>query len=686
MIDLTPLEVRKKKGDFRRAMRGYEPALVDDFLDLVADRLDELVRENMALIERVTEQDRQVSEYRDRERALTEALVSAQEMRQQTSREAEQVRRAAEQEAEQLKARAAEEVAALRAAAEREAAERGVVAEQEAARLRAAAEQEAAQVRAAVDEEAARLRQAAQQEAAQREAGHRTARVDVAGPGDVRGEREREEDALQRLRARHEQFLGSYRAFLERELAELEGAAGLAADMGGILRGLGGAPPEAGGARASDTGVTAGGWDSHSTASVTPAPGVPSSGPTRGDESAPPPAAPKLDAPTSEASARHPSPEAEPGAASPAPAEAASQVPAQAPPARGVVAAEEPSAGPGLPAISMPELRLSEDPAPEAELFEVTPSGIPPSERALFDTPEPEEPAADGAAGAGPASAGVPEAAGTDEFEPLPDLDMELDDELLLPELELEPLEPFAPEPYEPLEAPEPGGDPGATGPAADADEGVQPDDAIHAFEASLPELEGDGFERDPIAEAVEEEIAGLSADVGPSVSPWGLFEESPAEPGLELYDGIAEDETDDGVPGPIGLAPLETEPSDWRSPPELGLGFQAVDAEMAPRPDSPAAPSPAGGGAAGQPPSAAGPGPDATAGPTGAAEGLETGGVVEGADHGEEETDRLLRNAAAAGYQVPADEELLLEDVLEDADGADDENGWLPNLLEDDR
>ena len=25
MIDLTPLEVRQKKGDFRRAMRGYEP-------------------------------------------------------------------------------------------------------------------------------------------------------------------------------------------------------------------------------------------------------------------------------------------------------------------------------------------------------------------------------------------------------------------------------------------------------------------------------------------------------------------------------------------------------------------------------------------------------------------------------------------------------------------------------------
>jgi hypothetical protein len=74
-------------------MRGYDPALVDDFLDLVADRLDELVRENLALSERVGRQDQQVAEYRERERALTEALVTAQEMREemrrQTSREAE---------------------------------------------------------------------------------------------------------------------------------------------------------------------------------------------------------------------------------------------------------------------------------------------------------------------------------------------------------------------------------------------------------------------------------------------------------------------------------------------------------------------------------------------------------------------------------------------------------------------
>src|SRR5687768_11452379 len=108
MIDLTPLEVRKKKGDFRKALRGYDPALVDDFLELVADRLDELVRENMTMTERLARLEHQVSDNRERERALTDALVTAQEMReevrQQTAREAELTRRTAEQEAQQIRA------------------------------------------------------------------------------------------------------------------------------------------------------------------------------------------------------------------------------------------------------------------------------------------------------------------------------------------------------------------------------------------------------------------------------------------------------------------------------------------------------------------------------------------------------------------------------------------------------
>ena len=146
MIDLTPLEVRKKKGDFRRIMRGYDPALVDDFLDMVADRMEQLVRQNLALNERMSVLEAQVSDFKEREKALTEALVTAQEMRNeirdQVQREADIARRHAESQAETIR------VSALTA-------------------------------------------------------------------------RQKEEEAIRRLRARQMQLLSSYRSFLERELAEL---------------------------------------------------------------------------------------------------------------------------------------------------------------------------------------------------------------------------------------------------------------------------------------------------------------------------------------------------------------------------------------------------------------------------------------------------------------------------------
>lgn len=205
MIDLTPLEVRKKKGEFKRAMRGYEPALVDDFLDLVADRMEELVRENLTLAERATRNEQQVAEYRDRERALTEALVTAQEMR-------EEVRRQATREAELSLKTAHQEAAQLRTSAEQESTQLRSEAEQAAAQLRAAAERDAARVRAEAELESAQLRSAAQQEAAEL----RAAALKL---------REREEGAAEGLRARQQQVLTTYRTFLERELAELRAVA-----------------------------------------------------------------------------------------------------------------------------------------------------------------------------------------------------------------------------------------------------------------------------------------------------------------------------------------------------------------------------------------------------------------------------------------------------------------------------
>ena len=106
MIDLTPLDVRKKKGDFSRTMRGYDPARVDEFLDMVAERMEELVRENGAMAARVDGLAESVADYRERERALNDALVSAQQlredMREQAQREAELLLREARAEGDRL--------------------------------------------------------------------------------------------------------------------------------------------------------------------------------------------------------------------------------------------------------------------------------------------------------------------------------------------------------------------------------------------------------------------------------------------------------------------------------------------------------------------------------------------------------------------------------------------------------
>jgi len=114
MIDLTPLDVRSKRGDFRKLMRGYDPQEVDGFLELVAERLEALIRENMALKERAGALQAQVASQTDREQAVQAALVTAQELRadirNQAQREAENITKSAETESRRLIAEAEAEV------------------------------------------------------------------------------------------------------------------------------------------------------------------------------------------------------------------------------------------------------------------------------------------------------------------------------------------------------------------------------------------------------------------------------------------------------------------------------------------------------------------------------------------------------------------------------------------------
>ena len=101
MIELTPLDVRKKRGDFAKVLRGYDPQEVDIFLELLAERVEGLLRENLRLRERTERLAEQVAAQESREHAVQEALVTVQELgrqvREQTEREGKMLEREAQE-------------------------------------------------------------------------------------------------------------------------------------------------------------------------------------------------------------------------------------------------------------------------------------------------------------------------------------------------------------------------------------------------------------------------------------------------------------------------------------------------------------------------------------------------------------------------------------------------------------
>jgi DivIVA domain-containing protein len=108
MIDeafhLTPLDVRRY--DFGRALRGYNPARVDQFRDQVAEELERLTRINQDLDSKARSFHEQLRAFRERDKALNDALVSAQqlrgEVREQADREAALIIREAQAEGERI--------------------------------------------------------------------------------------------------------------------------------------------------------------------------------------------------------------------------------------------------------------------------------------------------------------------------------------------------------------------------------------------------------------------------------------------------------------------------------------------------------------------------------------------------------------------------------------------------------
>lgn len=107
MIDetfhLTPLDVRRY--EFGRSLRGYDPERVEQFREQVAEEFERLTRLNAELEQKARGFHEQLRAFRERDKALNEALVSAQQLRQeireQSEREAELIVREAQLQGDQ---------------------------------------------------------------------------------------------------------------------------------------------------------------------------------------------------------------------------------------------------------------------------------------------------------------------------------------------------------------------------------------------------------------------------------------------------------------------------------------------------------------------------------------------------------------------------------------------------------
>ena len=103
-MKLTPLDIRHK--EFKRGMRGYADVEVDEFLDEIADEYERLFKENIDLQDRVEALEEKVAGYKRIEDTLQKTLVNAQasaeEQKQNASKQAQLILQDAELKARQM--------------------------------------------------------------------------------------------------------------------------------------------------------------------------------------------------------------------------------------------------------------------------------------------------------------------------------------------------------------------------------------------------------------------------------------------------------------------------------------------------------------------------------------------------------------------------------------------------------
>jgi DivIVA domain-containing protein len=116
LFRLTPLDIRRY--DFgAKAFRGYDEKKVEEFRNQVADELERLTRQSQEFEAKARGFHEQLRAFRERDKALNDALVSAQqlraEIREQAEREGQLIIREARAEAERMVEEARAEIRRL---------------------------------------------------------------------------------------------------------------------------------------------------------------------------------------------------------------------------------------------------------------------------------------------------------------------------------------------------------------------------------------------------------------------------------------------------------------------------------------------------------------------------------------------------------------------------------------------
>jgi len=122
-MKISPLEIKRQQ--FKKAMRGYDSVEVDTFLEMLSNELEELIRTNKDLSNKVLEVETQLADYKNMEKTLQQTLMQAQEASgksiENSRKEASLILQEAESKASQIVekarldfARAKEEISTLK--------------------------------------------------------------------------------------------------------------------------------------------------------------------------------------------------------------------------------------------------------------------------------------------------------------------------------------------------------------------------------------------------------------------------------------------------------------------------------------------------------------------------------------------------------------------------------------------